>query len=574
MPRSPASPARRCSTRRRTGSSPARASARRSSGRRSTRRRSGRSPRRACARAWCSTTAAGARSGRVRTSTPGPAAEAAELVESGAAEEIYARAGDWVAITAPARLRWIARNRPEVFAGVAPHGDAGRLAGDPPLRRVRDRRCRWARARACSTSPRRTWSETILDLVGLDAAQVPPVLESGTVIGEVTAAAAAETGIPAGTPVVAGGADTQLGAARDRRSAPTARRRGRRVVLAAHDGARPPADRPEGAPADAVPRRSGHVDDRGHRLLLGPHDALVPRRLLRRRRRAGAERSMDVYDLLAERAAGVPPGSNGVLGIFSNVMHASRWIHASPASSSSTSRPRSGRARTQCFRAIQEAAAYVSRGHRGILEEIAGAVLDEIVFTGGASHGAMWAQILADVHGVPVRVPVVKESTLSARRCAGLGAGIYGSLEDADRLVRFERTVEPNPDAVRLRGSLPDGSRRTSACSSWQPMGSCARCGARPAPDDGPEGHDMPEADTQGEQGLPPRRPGVDRRLLPEGRRRLRLGHAEPAGADLPARDGPDGDARLRPRLLPGADDRARAGRRRRSRRSRRSPTR
>ena len=47
-------------------------------------------------------------------------AEAAELVESGAAEEIYALAGDWVAITAPARLRWIARNRPEVFA-----------AGDP-----------------------------------------------------------------------------------------------------------------------------------------------------------------------------------------------------------------------------------------------------------------------------------------------------------------------------------------------------------------------------------------------------------------------------------------------------------
>jgi autoinducer 2 (AI-2) kinase len=71
------------------------------------------------------------------------------------------------------------------------------------------------------------------------------------------------------------------------------------------------------------------------------------------------------------------------------------------------------------------------------------------VFTGGASHGAMWAQILADVHGVPVRVPVVKESTaLGAAICAGLGAGIYGSLEDADRLVRFERTVEPDPGAV------------------------------------------------------------------------------------------------------------------------------
>jgi len=76
-------------------------------------------------------------------------------------------------------------------------------------------------------------------------------------------------------------------------------------------------------------------------------------------------------------------------------------------------------------------------------------VPDEIVFTGGASHGAMWAQILADVHGVPVHVPVVKESTaLGAAICAGLGAGIYSSLDDVDRLVRFERTVEPDPVAV------------------------------------------------------------------------------------------------------------------------------
>ena len=69
--------------------------------------------------------------------------EAAELVESGAAEEIYARAGDWVAITAPARLRWIARNRPEVFAVDPSHRDARRLARHPPLRRVRHRRLAW-----------------------------------------------------------------------------------------------------------------------------------------------------------------------------------------------------------------------------------------------------------------------------------------------------------------------------------------------------------------------------------------------------------------------------------------------
>ena len=39
----------------------------------------------------------------------------------------------------------------------------------------------------------------------------PPVVECGSVIGAVTAGAAAATGLREGTPVVAGGADTQLG---------------------------------------------------------------------------------------------------------------------------------------------------------------------------------------------------------------------------------------------------------------------------------------------------------------------------------------------------------------------------
>ena len=51
--------------------------------------------------------------------------EAAELVRSGAAQEIYERSGDWVSITAPARFLWIARHQPEVFASVAHVGMLG-----------------------------------------------------------------------------------------------------------------------------------------------------------------------------------------------------------------------------------------------------------------------------------------------------------------------------------------------------------------------------------------------------------------------------------------------------------------
>ena len=55
----------------------------------------------------------------------------------------------------------------------------------------------------------RTWSAESaaeLDLPDL----LPPVFESGTVVGQVSHAAAEATGLTAGTPVVAAGADTQL----------------------------------------------------------------------------------------------------------------------------------------------------------------------------------------------------------------------------------------------------------------------------------------------------------------------------------------------------------------------------
>ena len=69
-----------------------------------------------------------------------------------------------------------------------------------------------------------------------------------------------------------------------------------------------------------------------------------------------------------------------------------------------------------------------------------------MAFCGGASKGFLWPQILADVFGLTVRVPVVKEATaLGAAICAGVGAGLYPNVPDtAEKLVRWERTFEPN----------------------------------------------------------------------------------------------------------------------------------
>jgi autoinducer 2 (AI-2) kinase len=169
-----------------------------------------------------------------------------------------------------------------------------------------------------------------------------------------------------------------------------------------------------------------------------------------------ADEGRDVFALLEEQATPVPPGSNGVFGIFSNLMEAKRWVHASPAfiGFDIAAPERSGK--RECFRAIEEAAAYVSLGHMRIAQQISGLGVDEVVFTGGASKGRLWAQILADVLGIPVRLPSVRESTaLGAAIYAGLGAGVYDDVRDvAQRIVRFERIVEPDQVAHRAYGEL------------------------------------------------------------------------------------------------------------------------
>jgi autoinducer 2 (AI-2) kinase len=381
--------------------------------------------------------------------------EAAELVRSGAAQEIYEHAGDWVSITAPARFRWIAGHEPEVFASIAHVGMLGdwiltKLSGcfvtDPSL----------GSSSGMFDLAARDWSERVLDLCGLERDVFPPVVESGTVVGEVTAAAARETGLNEGTPVIVGGADTQLGLVGIGVFDP-----GRFTVVGGSFWQHTLVLEEPRIDGEARLRTLCHAVP-GQWMMegIGFYCGLTLRwfrdAFCEPEKEQAAGEGRDVFELLEERAATVPPGSNGVLGIFSNLMEAKRWVHASPAfiGFDIVAPDRSGK--KECFRAIEEAAAYVSLGHLRIAEEISGYHVEEAVFTGGASKGALWAQILADVLGLPVRLPVVRESTaLGAAIYAGLGAGIYNDLRGvAGGVVRFEREVEPDEGAHRTYDEL------------------------------------------------------------------------------------------------------------------------
>jgi autoinducer 2 (AI-2) kinase len=383
--------------------------------------------------------------------------EAGELVRSGAAQEIYDRSGDWVAITAPARFLWIARNAPDVFASIAHVGMLGdwiltKLSGafvtDPSL----------GSSSGMFDLAERDWSDRVLEICGLDRSVFPPVVEPGTVVGTVTAEAAEQTGLAEGTPAVVGGADTQLGLLGIGVTQP-----GRfTVVGGSFWQSTVVLDEPLIDPQARLRTLCHTVPGRWMIEGIGFYCGIVMRWFrdaFCELELAEAEREgIDVYHVLEGKAAGLPPGSNGVFGIFSNLMQASRWVHASPAFVGFDVGDPAHAGRSECFRSIEESAAYVARGHLAVVEDIAGIEVGDAVLTGGAAKGTLWPQIVADVLGLPVRIPAVKESTaLGAAIYAGVGARLYrDAAESAQQLVRFERTFDPDAVASTSYAALYD----------------------------------------------------------------------------------------------------------------------
>jgi len=289
-------------------------------------------------------------------------------------------------------------------------------------------------------------------MVGLSPDVVPEVLEPGTIAGPVTARAAAETGLAVGTPVVVGGADTQLGLVGIGVVGPE------RLTLVGGSFWQMTVvtDEPLIDPQARVRTLCHAVPGLWMTEGIGFYCGIAMRwfrdAFCELERAKAADRGVDPYVVMEEAAADVPPGSEGITAIFSNVMDAKRWVQASPSFLGfDVDRPAASN-RGACIRALEEQAAYTARGHLAIISELTGASFDELVFTGGAAKGMLWPQIVADVVGLPVRVPVVKESTaLGAAIYAGIGVGTYRDLaEVAGSLVRSERTFEPGVEAGQM----------------------------------------------------------------------------------------------------------------------------
>jgi xylulokinase len=279
----------------------------------------------------------------------------------------------------------------------------------------------------------RTWSRLVLQKLDIPSEWLPPTFEGPETTGRVTAEAAAETGLPAGTPVMAGGGDQAAGAVGAGAVRPgvvslTLGTSG--VVFATTDA---PLVEPEGrlhAFCHAVP---GKWHFMGVTLsaagsLQWYRDTLTPK-----------ESFSDIVTE-AERA---PAGSDGLL--FLPYLSGERTPYPDPLARGSFVGLTLRHSRAHLTRAVLEGVAFSMRDCFALLQGAGLGGVEEVRIAGGGARGALWRKIVASALGVPmVTVNSTEGAAYGAALLGGVGAGAWPTVEAAcDATIAVTGRDEP-----------------------------------------------------------------------------------------------------------------------------------
>lgn len=365
-------------------------------------------------------------------------------------KEIYAKSGQTYALGALPRLLWVKEKMPEVYEKVSAIGMFNdwlikKLTGVEAIEPSN------GSTTGIFDLKSRSWDASITRKCGLKDDIFPPVMECGSVIAKVNEKGASDTGLAVGTPVVVGGGDCQLGTIGVGATSPN-----QAAVFGGSfwqyefntdNGATDPQCRVR-VNCHAVPGVWQY-----EALAFKP--GLVMRwyrdGFCQAEKEIAKQTGEDVYDIMNREAEKIPAGCYGMMCTFSDVMNFINWKHAAPTFTNFELIPEKFN-RYTFYRAILENTALLVKGHMDLVKEATGNMPSEVIFAGGASKSPLWSQILADVLGMPVRVPVVKEATaLGAAILAGYGVGLYSSIEEgAKRTVKWDRSFMPDMENHKI----------------------------------------------------------------------------------------------------------------------------
>ncbi|MFK0693016.1 FGGY-family carbohydrate kinase [Mesorhizobium sp. IMUNJ 23033] len=276
------------------------------------------------------------------------------------------------------------------------------------------------------------WSKLMCERLGLDIGKLPGIRMPVEILGSVSDAAAQETGLAAGLPVLVGGGDypvALLGSGVCRPGLGSDATGTSSIVTLITD--RPLLD-PEISNVGTPEGNWG-----AFMLLESGGDAV------RWARRAFHEKALG-YDEIVAKAAEAPAGSERLFFL--------PYLMGERLGSHRNARAQffgvtAGHGLAHLHRAILEGVAFAVRRHIRMMETNSGRKLERVIASGGGAKTPLWLKIKASAYGIPIAVP--QEPECGVIGCAILAATAEGRFADLEQgagaFVRYADEVAPDP---------------------------------------------------------------------------------------------------------------------------------
>ncbi|MBL8837673.1 MAG: FGGY-family carbohydrate kinase [Alphaproteobacteria bacterium] len=346
------------------------------------------------------------------------------------AAPFLARTGQGITqqLVAP-KLRWLARHEPAVFARIATvFGSYDFINWKLTGHRGTERN--WALEAGFLDLATDDLAPDLVALGGVPASAVPRARAAQDVIGTVSESAARETGLAAGTKVIAGCAD--------------------HVASAFVAGIVDPGDLliKFGGAGDILLSVAQAMPDR--RLFLDYH--LIPGRFMPNGCMAASGAVLnwirrefaphETHRSLDARAAALPPGADGLV-MLPYFLGEKTPIH-DPAARGTLVGLGLHHTIGHVWRAALEAVCFGFRHHVEVMRAL-GYDVSRVVASDGGAASPVWMQIAADVLGQPVQLLAGHPgSCLGAAYAAGVGVGAIADWGAIDRFVARASVVAPD----------------------------------------------------------------------------------------------------------------------------------
>ena len=281
----------------------------------------------------------------------------------------------------------------------------------------------------------RDWDDTLLSLSGLTRDMMPKVVSPFDFVGAVTDAAARDSGLNAGTPVICGATDTAMevlaaGAVNCGDMTLKLATAGRICVI---------SDR-------FFPDRNiinySHLKDG----LCYPGSATKSCAASLRWFRDTFGGDYSEFDSMAEKIA---PGCDGL--VFSPYLMGELTPYANPSLRASFIGFGASHTKAHFARAVMEGVAMSLLDCKNYLEERGVSIGERAVVIGGGAKSALWRSIVADALNLSLVVTERNDSSLGSCMCAAVAIGYFKDLDDAVRKTqKILCETHPNPENTKI----------------------------------------------------------------------------------------------------------------------------